>query len=75
MILSRRQKAPARLEIGTGVGHHPTDPKESFQQQYFECLDLIIAFKDRFDQHSFHTLKHLENLLLKAEGMKTTAKN
>ena len=43
-VLPRRQKAPARLEIGTGIGHHPTDPKESFRQQYFECLDLIIAF-------------------------------
>ena len=66
-VLPRRRKAPARLEIGTGVGHHPTDPKGSFRQQYFECLDLITTFiKDRFDQQSFHTLRHLENLLLKA---------
>ena len=66
-VLPRRRKAPARLEIGTGVGHHPTDPKESFRQQYFECLDSITTFiKDRFDQQSFHTLRHLENLLLKA---------
>ena len=66
-ILPRRRKTPARLEIGTGESHHPADPKEMFRLQYFECLDLIITFiKDRFDQRSFHTLKQLENLLLKA---------
>ena len=45
----------------------PADPKHLFRQQYFECLDLIIAFiKDRFDQPSFNILKQLESLLLKA---------
>ena len=66
-ILPRKRKTPSRLDTGTGEGHYPSDPKQLFRQQYFACLDLIIAFiKDRFDQPSFHTLKQLENLLLKA---------
>ena len=66
-VLPRRRKTPARFAVGTEAGHHPASPKELFRQQYFECLDLIIVFiKDRFDQPSIHTLKNLENLLLKS---------
>jgi hypothetical protein len=65
--MPRKRLAPARYSTGTGEGHHPADPKDIFRQQYFECLDVIIAFtKDRFDQPSFHILKQLESLLLKA---------
>ena len=75
-VLPRRRNIPARFAVGTEAGHHPASPKELFRQQYFECLDLIIVFiKDRFDQHSIHTLKNLDNLLLKSARNKITVRS
>ncbi len=47
--------------------YYPSDPKEHYRKEYFECFDLIIAFVERrFDQPGMRTLKNLEDLILKA---------
>ena len=66
-LLPRTRTTPARLGTGSSEVYHPTEPKDLFRQQYFECLDLVTAFKkERFDQPSFQTLTKLDNLLLKS---------
>ena len=43
-----------------------TLPKVLFCQDYFECLDMIVAcICDRFNQPGYGVLKNLEDLLLK----------
>ena len=75
-VLSRKRKAPARFEVGSGIGHHPNTPKDLFCHNYLECLDLILAcIRDRFNQPVYGVLKNLEDLLLKLQGMKTTIQN
>lgn len=66
-VLPRKRKAPARFELGSGIGHQPNTPKDLFRQDYFECLDFIVAcIRDRFNQPGYGVLKNLEGLLLKA---------
>lgn len=40
--LPRRRKVPARFEIGTSEGSHPSTPEDMYRQQYFDCLDCIV---------------------------------
>jgi len=47
--LPRGRNVPARLEIGTSEGSHPSTPEDLYRQQYFDCLDRIVkCIKDRF---------------------------
>ena len=41
-ILPRKRKAPRRLEVGEGEGHHSATVEEHYRQKYFEALDLAI---------------------------------
>ena len=64
-VLPRRRKT--RYEIGSGTGHYADTPEDYYRRQYFECLDLIVnCIRTRFDQPGYHTLKNLEDSLLKA---------
>ena len=66
-VLPRKRKAPARFEVGSSAGHYLDTPKEHYHQQYFECLDLVVnCVRSRFNQPGYRTLRHLEDLLLKA---------
>ena len=57
-LLPRKREDPARFELGSGIGHHPNTPKDLLCQDYFECLDKIVAcICDR--------LKNLEDSLLR----------
>ena len=63
-VLPRRRKTPARYEIGSGTGHYADTSEDYYRRQ---CLDLIVnCIRTRFDQPGYHTLKNLEDLLLKA---------
>ena len=66
-VLPRKRKAPARFEVGSSAVYFPDTPKEHYRQQYFKCLDLVVnCIHSRFDQPGYRTLRHLEDLLLKA---------
>ena len=43
-LLPGKKTTPARLSTGSGEVYHPTEPKDLIRQQYFDCLDLVIAF-------------------------------
>eukprot|EP00117_Sycon_ciliatum_P045417 scpid51443/ scgid32647/ Zinc finger MYM-type protein 1 len=65
--LPRKRKAPARFEIGTGVGHHHENPEDQFRPMYFEALDLAAAcIRDRFDQPGYKVYRSLEEVLVHA---------
>ncbi len=65
--LPRRRKVPARYEISSGEGVHPSTPEGLYRQHYFECLDHVVnCIKDRFDQPGYGVLRKLETLLLNA---------
>ena len=66
-ILPRKRKAPRRLEVGEGEGHHSATVEEHYRQKYFEALDLAInGIQERFNQPGYAIYKQLESLLLKA---------
>ena len=49
--LARKRKAPARFEVGTGVGHHHESVVELYCCLYFEAISLAMSgLKDRFNQ-------------------------
>ena len=55
--LPRKQKAPARFEVGSSESHFPSTPKDLYRQQYFQCLDLIVSLiKNRYNQPGYNTL-------------------
>ena len=64
--LERQRKAPKRLDNGS-TGHHFSNPKAFYRQQYFEVLDLLHQeICSRFEQKGFSLLKDIEEVLLKA---------
>ena len=69
--LSRKWKAPRRLEIGCGEPSFAQSPKDLYRRHYFEALDLALeAIRDRFDKDVYHTYKNLQDVLLKvARGL------
>ena len=63
--LSRKRKAPARFEVGSGKHFYPQTAENHYRQVYFEALDLIVsAIKERFEQPCFIVYKNLESLLI-----------
>ena len=62
--LPRKRKAPKRLEMGTGDGHHHSTVADFYHQHYFEAFDRVIcAIKDRFNQPGYAVYRNLEDLL------------
>ena len=69
--LPRKRRAPARFEVGTGVGYQHESVEELYRQQYFEAIDLAIAgIKDRFNQPGYCMYRNLEELLVHAANRK-----
>lgn len=69
--LPRKRRAPARFEVGTGVGHQHERIEELYRRQYFEAIDLAIAgIKDRFNQPGYRVYRNLEELLVRAANQK-----
>jgi len=64
--LPRKQRAPARIEIGTGVSSYPATPKDYYKRIYFEAIDLMInSIELRFNQSSFSVYEKMESFLIK----------
>ena len=62
----RKRKVPARYQVGTGEGQHPSKEEDVYRPIYFECLDLVVScIRDRFNQSGYAVLRQLEDLLLK----------
>ena len=69
--LPRKRKAPARFEIGTGVGHQHESVEDLYRCQYFEAIDLVITgIKERFNQPGYCMYRNLEELLMHAANQK-----
>ena len=48
--LSRKRKAPRRLQVGCGEPSFAQSPKDLYRRYYFKALDLALeAIRDRFD--------------------------
>lgn len=73
--LPRKRRAPARLEVGTGVGYQHESVEEMYRHQYFEAIDLAITgIKDRFNQPGYCMYRNLEELLVHAANQKDYSK-
>ena len=60
-MLSRRTRAPRRIEIGTGEPIYPVTTQDYHRRIYFEAIDLTMnAIDQRFDQPSFDTYAKME---------------
>ena len=70
---SRKRKARARFEVGSGAHLYSQTAEDRHRQTHFEALALIVSVvSERFDQPSFTAYKNLESLLiqfLKDEGV------
>ena len=62
--LSRRRRAPQRLDTANGSEYFPVMVDDHYRQIYFEVLDYAII-NARFDQPEYAMYRQLEDLLLK----------
>ena len=65
--LSRKRRAPARLEVGVGAPELFSCQRSLLRRVYYEATDLIAsAIDQRFNQESFSSYAQMETFLLKA---------
>ena len=66
-VLSRKRRAPKRIEIGEGECYYIDNVEDYYHVQYFEAIDLAIAgITNQFDQPGYTIYSNLESILVKA---------
>ena len=64
--LPRQKRIPRRLDDGAS-NHVYSSPKEYYQQQYYQVLDVLTEeMTRRFDQPTFTLLREMENLVIQS---------
>ncbi len=64
--LSRRRRAPQRLDTANGSEYFPVRVKDHYSQIYFEVFDYAIStINARIDQPGYAMYRQLEDFLLK----------
>ena len=64
-LLSRKRRAPARIEVATGAGSHAESVEDYYRQKYYEGLDMCVAsIKDRFNQPGYQLYRNLELVMV-----------
>ena len=74
-VLTRRKRAPRRIEIGTGEPAYPATTQDYYRQIYFESINLMVnAIEQRFDQPSFAAYANMQSLLVKAVNLQNSSR-
>ena len=63
--LSRKRRAPRRLQIGLTDGNFHSTPEDNYRQTYHEAIDLVIeAINSRFNQPGYKVYRNVEDFVL-----------
>ena len=65
--LSRRRRAPRRLQIGLTDGDFHSPPEQNYREIYYEALDLVSeSINSRLNQPGYKVYRNVEDLVLNA---------